>query len=153
MLSATQNIVFEILDERIRQFPLIKGSVASAGYDLRACIHETLLLAPGEVKLIGSGIKVAMPHNNMAAMLLPRSGQGHKLGLVLGNLVGLIDSDYTGELKISAWNRSAMQIRIDPLDRIAQLIFVPIIPTLMVEGKVDVNDGRGENGFNSSGTK
>ena len=153
MANTKTRIIFELVDSRLGDFPLHKGTQGSAGYDLRACVREITTIAPGEVKLIPAGIKIQMPHKDMAAMILPRSGLGHKQGLVLGNLIGLIDSDYTGELKISAWNRSETPITFYPMDRIAQLIFVPIINTFMEEGVVVDAESRGANGFSSTGHK
>lgn len=152
-MTSTTSIIYEIVDTRLHDFPLEKGTQGSAGYDLRACILETLILAPDQVVLIPTGIKLQMPSEYMAALLLPRSGLGHKQGLVLGNLVGVIDSDYTGEMKISAWNRSKMQVVIEPMDRIAQLLFVPIVQTQMFQGVVTDAATRGANGFSSTGVR
>lgn len=150
--SAVPNVVYEITDERLLTLPLSRNTPGSSGFDLRACIKETLILLPNEVKLISSGIKLDMQNQNMTAFVLPRSGLGHKKGLVLGNLTGVIDSDYTGPLMISAWNRSLEPIEITPLDRIAQLVFLPIIYCNMVPGLVSTKSERGEKGFGSSGT-
>ncbi|CAN5222530.1 dUTP diphosphatase [soil metagenome] len=124
-----KKIQLKILDARIgKEFPLPTYATAgSAGLDLRACMDKTLQLAPGETQLIPTGISIYIADATIAAVLLPRSGLGHKHGIVLGNLVGLIDSDYQGSLMISCWNRGVDSFSIQPGDRIAQLVFVPII--------------------------
>ncbi len=152
-VQAKMKMTYEILDPRLDELEFKQATEGSAGFDLRAVLDEPLTLQPNEVKLIGTGIKIQMPYTNMAAMILPRSGLGHKDGIVLGNLVGLIDSDYTGELKISCWNRSSVSYTVNPMDRIAQLIFVPVFHIDMVKGKVSDNASRGDKGFNSTGTK
>jgi dUTP pyrophosphatase len=125
----------------------------SAGVDLRACIDEPLILEPGQTELIPTGIAIHMKSSDMAATILPRSGLGHKHGIVLGNLVGLIDSDYQGQLFISCWNRGSDVFTIDPADRIAQLMFIPIIqPQFQVVDEFEKSE-RGEGGFGHSGRK
>ncbi|HXB00649.1 MAG TPA: dUTP diphosphatase [Steroidobacteraceae bacterium] len=142
-----------ILDSRIgREFPLPQYATAgSAGMDLRACINAPLMLNPGSAELIPTGISIYIADPGLAAMLLPRSGLGHKSGIVLGNLVGLIDSDYQGPLMVSVWNRGAAPFTIKPGDRIAQMVMVPVV---QVEFDV-VEDfsatARGTGGFGSSG--
>ncbi len=123
----TRSIDLKILNPLMGDSIPLPGyaTVGSAGMDLRACLAEPVLLPAGETLLIPTGIAVHMRQPDMAAMILPRSGLGHNHGIVLGNLVGLIDSDYQGEIKISCWNRSAEDYRIMPGDRIAQLVFVP----------------------------
>jgi dUTP pyrophosphatase len=118
-----------ILDRRLgREWALPDyATEGSAGLDLRACLETTLQLAPGETALIPSGLAIHLDDPGLAAVLLPRSGLGHKQGLVLGNLVGLIDSDYQGEVKISCWNRGQQTIEITPGQRIAQLVVVPVV--------------------------
>lgn len=142
-------IVNNLVDDRI---PLPEYATSgSAGMDLRACIEAPLTVAAGETVLIPTGIAIDMRNPQMAAMILPRSGLGHKHGIVLGNLVGLIDSDYQGEIKISCWNRSAEGYTITPGERIAQLVF---IPTLKVSFNIvaDFNaTERGEGGFGHTG--
>jgi dUTP pyrophosphatase len=140
-----------INDKRITEEMLKPGTSASAGIDLRAAIDDVLVIKPGEVVLVSSGISIFLEEASVAGMILPRSGLGHK-GLVLGNLVGLIDSDYQGELKISLWNRSQESFMIDPLDRIAQLVIVPIVRTtfLHVES-FSLESDRGKGGFGSTG--
>jgi dUTP pyrophosphatase len=148
-------IELRILDPRIgREFPVPTAATAgSAGVDLRACLAAPLDLAPGSAELIGTGIAIHLGDPGLAAMILPRSGLGHKHGIVLGNLVGLIDSDYQGELKVSCWNRGRETFRIEPGDRIAQLIVVPVVP---VEFRVVENfaaSDRGAGGFGHTGRR
>ena len=128
------------------------ATAGSAGMDLRAAIDEDLFLAPGSTALVPSGLAIHVADPGLAAVLLPRSGLGHKQGLVLGNLVGLIDSDYQGPLMISAWNRGVEEIRIPPGQRIAQLVVVPIVQvTLNVVDSFDVSE-RAEGGFGHTGS-
>lgn len=124
----------------------------SAGLDLRAMLDEPLTLAPGECELVGSGIAVWLKDPCLAGFILPRSGLGHKHGIVLGNLVGLIDSDYQGELKVSLWNRSQTPYTIHPGDRIAQYVVMPVTPlALNLVSSFDTSTERGEGGFGSTG--
>ena len=124
----------------------------SAGMDLRACMEDALVLQPGETRLIPTGFALNMKDSGMAAVILPRSGLGHKHGIVLGNLVGLIDSDYQGQVFVSCWNRSETEFEIEPAARIAQLVFVPVIKAQweLVE-EFDASD-RGEGGFGHTGS-
>jgi dUTP pyrophosphatase len=124
-----RDLKVRILDQRLgSDWPLPEYATdGSAGLDLRACLDEPLALAPGATSLIPSGMAIHLDDPGLAAVLLPRSGLGHKQGLVLGNLVGLIDSDYQGEVKISCWNRSRSTIHIDPGQRICQLVVVPVV--------------------------
>ncbi|MCF6318636.1 MAG: dUTP diphosphatase [Proteobacteria bacterium] len=125
----------------------------SAGMDLRACLSEPLVVKANQTKLIPTGISMHIKDNNLAAVILPRSGLGHKHGLVLGNLVGLIDSDYQGQLFVSCWNRSTIDYKIDIGDRIAQLVIVPVVQVeLEIVNEFNLTD-RGEGGFGHSGTK
>lgn len=156
MLERTADkIQLRILDERIgAEFPLPqRGTTGSAGVDLRACLDEPLQLAPGECKLISTGIAIHLGDPGLAAMLLPRSGLGHKHGIVLGNLVGLIDSDYQGEVMVSCWNRGSEVFEIEPGDRIAQLVVVPVVPVdfEVVEGFTE--SARGAGGFGHTGKR
>lgn len=123
----------------------------SAGMDLRACLDDSLLLAPGTTSLIPTGLAIYIEDPGFAALILPRSGLGHKHGIVLGNLVGLIDSDYQGELMISAWNRGDSSFTIEPGDRIAQLIIVPVHQARFTIVNEFSSTQRGANGFGSSG--
>lgn len=123
-----QKIQLKILDERIgSKFPLPDyATEGSAGMDLRACLDEHIRIEAGEAQLIPTGIAIYIADPELAAVVLPRSGLGHKQGIVLGNLVGLIDSDYQGQLMVSVWNRGKKNVVIEPGDRIAQLVFVPV---------------------------
>ncbi|HZQ63062.1 MAG TPA: dUTP diphosphatase [Casimicrobiaceae bacterium] len=144
-------IELTVLDERIRPHLPAYATSGSAGMDLRACVDDALTLAPGDATLIPTGVSIHIADPALAAMILPRSGLGHKHGLVLGNLVGLIDSDYQGPLMVSCWNRGREAYTIHPLDRIAQLVIVPI-----VQAQFDVVDAftpseRAQGGFGSTG--
>ena len=127
------------------------GSIGSAGLDLRACINEEMTIKPGETALIPTGFAMFLKNPDYAACILPRSGLGHKHGIVLGNLVGLIDSDYQGELMVSCWNRSSENFTVNPLDRIAQMIIVPVMQAnLNIVKDFEATD-RGSGGFGSTG--
>ena len=141
----------KILDERLREQLPDYATAGSAGLDLRACIIEPLELAPGACELIKTGIAAYIADPAYAALILPRSGLGHKHGIVLGNLVGLIDSDYQGELMVSAWNRSNKPYTLQPLERLAQLVIVPVVrASWNVVESFDASD-RGAGGYGSSG--
>ena len=143
----------KILDPRIgKEIPLPEyASEGSAGLDLRACLDQSLILKPGQTELIPTGLAIHINDSNLAAMILPRSGLGHKHGIVLGNLVGLIDSDYQGQLFVSCWNRSEAAFTIEVAERIAQLIFVPVVQaTFNIVDDFEESD-RGAGGFGSSG--
>ncbi len=146
-------IQLKILDKRIGDtIPMpTYATDGAAGIDLRVCIDEPMQIAGGETVLLPTGISIYIADSNMAAVILPRSGLGHKHGIVLGNLVGLIDSDYQGELKISCWNRNQEHFTINPGERIAQLVFLPVVKAQfsLVEAFTETN--RGEGGFGSSG--
>ena len=148
-----QRLQGKILNSRIGDdIPLPSYSTpGSAGMDLRACLDESLNLAPAETSLIPTGIAIFVADPGYAALILPRSGLGHKHGIVLGNLVGLIDSDYQGELMISAWNRGASNFTIDPGDRIAQLVVVPVQQVEFSVVSEFLSTDRGAGGFGSSG--
>lgn len=147
------SIAVKILDSRISQLPEY-ATPGSAGLDLRACIDAPLQLQPGETQLIPTGIAVHLADPSYAALLLPRSGLGHKHGIVLGNLVGLIDSDYQGPLMVSAWNRSTTPFTIEPMERIAQMVIVPVAqPTFHLVDDFNQDSERGEGGFGSTGTR
>ncbi len=126
-------------------------TLGSAGLDLRACIDQSITLQPGETDLLPTGLAIYLEDPNYAAMILPRSGLGHKHGIVLGNLIGLIDSDYQGELMISCWNRSDTAFEIQPLDRIAQLVIVPVLQADFVWVDEFTASDRGDKGFGSTG--
>ena len=146
-------IEMKILDARLgREFPLpAPATEASAGVDLRAMLDAPLELAPGASALIPSGIAIHIADPNLCAIVLPRSGLGHKHGIVLGNLVGLIDADYQGPLMISCWNRSDAAFTIGPGERIAQLVIVPIVRAVFETVAEFAPSVRGEGGFGSSG--
>jgi len=141
----------KILDARLRDQLPHYATAGSAGLDLRACIDAPIMLAPGETRLIPTGLAIHLADPGYAALILPRSGLGHKHGIVLGNLVGLIDSDYQGQLMISAWNRSQQAFELAPLERLAQLVIVPVMQAEF--NLVDDFDAsqRGEGGFGSTG--
>ena len=140
-----------ILDERIRGMLPHYATAGAAGLDLRACIDAPLGLAPGESQLVSSGIAIHVGDRGYAAMVLPRSGLGAKNGIVLGNLVGLIDSDYQGPLMLSVWNRGKLPFTIQPLDRIAQLIVVPVVQVQFEVVEEFAASARGSGGFGSTG--
>lgn len=149
-----QTFQVRILDPRIgRDIPMpTYATEGSAGLDLRACLDTPLTLKPGDTELLKTGLSLHIADPNLAAMILPRSGLGHKHGIVLGNLVGLIDSDYQGELMVSCWNRGQTTFTIEPGDRIAQLVLVPV-----VQADFDIVEAfdaslRGEGGFGSTGS-
>ncbi len=147
------NIQLRILDERIGdEFPVpAYATEGSAGIDLRACLPGPLELVPGATELVPSGLAVHIADPDLAAVVLPRSGLGHKHGIVLGNLVGLIDSDYQGEILISCWNRGFQSFTIEPGERIAQMVFVPVVqPTLEVVDSFTPS-ARADGGFGHSG--
>jgi dUTP pyrophosphatase len=141
-----------ILDERLRgQLPRY-ATPGSAGLDLRACLDAPLTLAPGQAELIPAGIAIHLGDSGLAAMILPRSGLGHKHGIVLGNLVGLIDSDYQGPIFVSTWNRGGAPFTIHPMERLAQLVVVPVVQVgFNVVENFDASR-RGARGFGSTGT-
>jgi dUTP pyrophosphatase len=148
-----KNIEVKILNLKIgKEIPLPSyATEGSAGVDLRACLDEKLVLEPGQTELIPTGIAIHIQDKNLAATILPRSGLGHKHGIVLGNLVGLIDSDYQGQLFISCWNRGNTTFEIESGDRIAQLVFLPVVQA-QFEIVEDFNQSdRGEGGFGHSG--
>ena len=141
----------KILDERIREMPPAYATPGAAGLDLRACLDMPLIIHPGETHLVPTGIAVHLSDPGLAAMILPRSGLGHKHGIVLGNLVGLIDSDYQGEIFVSLWNRGKNSFTLNPLDRLAQLVVVPVVQVKFNEVKDFDESHRGEGGFGSTG--
>jgi len=150
-----QELELKILDRRLgTEFPLPDYATAlSAGMDLRAMLDATMILAPGEAQLIPTGLAVHIADPQLCAMILPRSGLGHKQGLVLGNLVGLIDADYQGPLMVSAWNRGQNPISIAPGDRIAQLVFMPVARTRFRIVEEFEQSARGAGGFGHTGLR
>ena len=146
-----KSIDVRVLDERLRgQLPRY-ATPGSAGLDLRACIDAPLALAPGQTELIPAGIAIHLGDNGLAAMILPRSGLGHKHGIVLGNLVGLIDSDYQGQIFVSTWNRGNAPFTISPMERLAQLVVVPVVQVGFNVVEDFDTSRRGAGGFGSTG--
>jgi dUTP pyrophosphatase len=141
----------KVLDPRLRDSLPHYATAGAAGLDLRACIGQPLVLAPGAAELVPSGIAIHLADPGLAAVVLPRSGLGHKHGIVLGNLVGLIDSDYQGQVMVSVWNRSGTSFTINPLDRIAQLVVVPVVQVRLNVVEEFTESGRGAGGFGSTG--
>ena len=148
-----QTIDVKILDERMRDLLPVYATTGSAGLDLRACVDQPLTLAPGQTLLISTGLAIHIQDPHYAAIILPRSGLGHKHGIVLGNLVGLIDSDYQGPLMVSAWNRSDQPFVIQPLDRLAQLVILPVIQANFNVVETFDASTRGQGGFGSTGAQ
>jgi dUTP pyrophosphatase len=146
-----KTIDVKILDERLRgQLPQY-ATPGSAGLDLRACINAPLALAPGQTELIPSGIAIHLADSGLAAVILPRSGLGHKHGIVLGNLVGLIDSDYQGQIFVSTWNRGRASFTVNPMERLAQLVVVPVVQVGFNVVEDFDTSRRGAGGFGSTG--
>jgi len=141
----------KILDPRVREELPRYSTAGAAGLDLRACIHSPVTLAPGAAELVPSGIAIHLADPGLAAVVLPRSGLGHKHGIVLGNLVGLVDSDYQGQLMVSLWNRSEAAFTINPMDRIAQLVVVPVVQVELNVVEEFATSARGAGGFGSTG--
>ena len=152
-MNTPRRVELKILNARIgTDFPLPKRATAgSAGLDLRACLDAPLDLGPGDTKLIPTGIAIHLNDPQLAAVIIPRSGLGHKHGIVLGNLVGLIDSDYQGELMISCWNRGAQAFRVEPGERIAQLVVVPVVQVEFEVVEDFAASQRGSGGFGHTG--
>jgi dUTP pyrophosphatase len=140
-----------VLDERVAGHLPTYATAGSAGLDLRACIDGPVVLEPGQATLIPTGLAIHIGDPGLAAMLLPRSGLGHKHGIVLGNLVGLIDSDYQGPLMVSCWNRGVAVYTVQPLERIAQMVIVPVVQARFERVEAFDASARGEGGFGSTG--
>ena len=148
-----KTIDIKILDPRMKDQLPAYATAGSAGLDLRACINEPLHIQPGTTHLIPTGLAIHLADPAYAAMILPRSGLGHKHGIVLGNLVGLIDSDYQGELMVSTWNRGSTEFVLNPMDRLAQLVIVPVLQVgFNIVDEFD-SSSRGAGGFGSTGKK
>ena len=143
-------IDIKILDSRLKNQLPAYATAGSAGLDLRACIEQVMTIEPGEAKLIPTGIAIHLADPGLAAMVLPRSGLGHKHGIVLGNLVGLIDSDYQGQIFVSCWNRGHIPFPLNPLERIAQLVVVPVVQVSFNVVNDFEQSPRGANGFGST---
>lgn len=153
-----QSVQVKLLNPKIGSdpnFPLpTRATDGSAGIDLRACIDEPVVIKAGETKLIGTGMAIYIKDPNFAGIILPRSGLGHKHGIVLGNLVGLIDADYQGELMVSVWNRSDADFTLNPAERMAQYMVVPVLrPSFKIVDEFSDDSERGAGGFGSSGIK
>ena len=144
-------IDLKLLDPRMADFVPAYATPGSAGLDLRACLDAPLTLPPGQAALIPTGLAIHIGDPGLAAMLLPRSGLGHKHGIVLGNLVGLIDSDYHGPLMVSCWNRGSEAFTVQPMERIAQMVIVPVVQATFRRVAEFAASARGEGGFGSTG--
>ena len=143
----------KVLDPRMAEHLPAYATPGSAGLDLRACLDAPLELAPGGAALIPTGLSIHIGDPGLAAMLLPRSGLGHKHGIVLGNLVGLIDSDYQGPLMVSCWNRGSQSYTVQPMERIAQMVIVPVVQAAFRRVDDFASSARGQGGFGSTGTR
>ena len=146
-----QRLDVRVLDERIRPHLPAYATGGSAGLDLRACIDAPITLAPGDTVLLPTGLAIHLGDPGLAAVILPRSGLGHKHGIVLGNLVGLIDSDYQGQLQVSCWNRGREAFVVNPLERVAQLVVVPVVQVELNVVESFAESARGAGGFGSTG--
>jgi dUTP pyrophosphatase len=153
--AGNRSLKVRILDARIgRDFPLpAYATSGSAGLDLRACLDAPVTLAPGKAELIPTGLAIHLDDPGLAAVILPRSGLGHKHGVVLGNLVGLIDSDYQGQLMVSCWNRGSVEFVVQPGERIAQMVIVPVVQVRLDVVESFEESSRGAGGFGHTGTR
>jgi dUTP pyrophosphatase len=149
--NTMQTLQVKILDERMRSQMPSYGTPGSAGLDLRACIDAAIEIAPGQTVLVPTGLSIYVEDPRYAALILPRSGLGHKHGIVLGNLVGLIDSDYQGQLMVSTWNRSSQPFTLEPMERLAQLVIVPVQQVELKIVDEFAESSRGTGGFGSTG--
>lgn len=145
------NVELKVLDERMRERLPAYATPGSAGLDLRACLDEDLTLVPGQTELVPTGLAIHVADPSFAALILPRSGLGHKHGIVLGNLVGLIDSDYQGQLMVSCWNRGNKPFTLEPFERLAQLVIVPVVQAGFTVVDEFASSERGAGGFGSTG--
>ena len=152
-VSKGRVIDVRVLDARMSEYLPAYATPGSAGLDLRACLDAALVLAPGQAQLIPTGLSIHIGDPALCAMLLPRSGLGHKHGIVLGNLVGLIDSDYQGPLMVSCWNRGQSAFTIEPMERIAQMVIVPVVHAIFRSVDEFEASARGEGGFGSTGKR
>lgn len=146
-----RSVDLKILDRRLEEYPPTYATPGAAGLDLRACLDTAVELAPGRCELIPTGIALHLGDPGLAAMILPRSGLGHKHGIVLGNLVGLIDSDYQGQIFVSLWNRGSATFVLNPMERIAQLVIVPVLQVRFNRVDEFQASQRGDGGFGSTG--
>jgi dUTP pyrophosphatase len=146
-----KKVDLKVLDPRLERLLPAYATSGSAGLDLRACIEHVMTIEPGEASLIPTGIAMHLADPGLAALVLPRSGLGHKHGIVMGNLVGLIDSDYQGQILVSCWNRGKVPFLLNPLERIAQLVVVPVVQVAFNVVDEFEQSHRGSNGFGSTG--
>ncbi|HEV2610149.1 MAG TPA: dUTP diphosphatase [Noviherbaspirillum sp.] len=146
-----KNIAVKILDPRMKEQMPAYATPGSAGLDLRACLDAPLVIKPGDTHLVPTGLAIHIGDPGYAAMILPRSGMGHKHGIVLGNLVGLIDSDYQGQLMVSTWNRGQAEFTLQPMERLAQLVIVPVLQVGFEVVEEFTDSQRGAGGFGSTG--
>ncbi|SFH23224.1 deoxyuridine 5'-triphosphate nucleotidohydrolase [Nitrosospira sp. Nsp14] len=146
-----KKVDLKVLDSRLERLLPAYATPGSAGLDLRACIEHVMTIEPGEASLIPTGIALHLTDPGLAALVLPRSGLGHKHGIVMGNLVGLIDSDYQGQILVSCWNRGKIPFLLNPLERIAQLVVVPVVQVAFNVVDEFEQSHRGSNGFGSTG--
>ena len=146
-----KKVDLKVLDSRLERLLPAYATPGSAGLDLRACIEHVMTIEPGEASLIPTGIAIHLADPGLAALVLPRSGLGHKHGIVMGNLVGLIDSDYQGQILVSCWNRGKIPFLLNPLERIAQLVVVPVVQVAFNVVDEFEQSHRGSNGFGSTG--
>ncbi|MDQ3028191.1 MAG: dUTP diphosphatase [Pseudomonadota bacterium] len=146
-----KKLAIKVLDEKIRPHLPAYATEGSAGLDLRACIDAPLTLRPGDSALVPTGLAIHLGDPGLAAIIIPRSGLGHKHGIVLGNLVGLIDSDYQGQLMVSCWNRGREPFVVNPLERIAQLVIIPVVQVALNIVETFEESARGAGGFGSTG--
>jgi dUTP pyrophosphatase len=146
-----RSIDVRILDPRLDQYPAAYATPGAAGLDLRACVDAALEIKPGQTELVPTGMAIHLGDPGLAAMVLPRSGLGHKHGIVLGNLVGLIDSDYQGQIMVSVWNRGSATFVLQPLERIAQLVVLPVLQVQFNRVEAFEASERGAGGFGSTG--
>ena len=151
MTREQATVALKVLDERIRPYLPAYAPPGSAGMDLRACIDAPMTLMPGQTELIPTGVAIQIGDPGLAALILPRSGLGHKHGIVLGNLVGLIDSDYQGPLMVSCWNRGHSAFTLNPMDRLAQLVIVPVVHAAFTVVADFTESIRASGGFGSTG--
>lgn len=152
-MTARPQLQCKLLDERLNDYLPHYATEGSAGMDLRALLDEPLTLASGECQLVRTGIAIYIEDPGLAGMILPRSGLGHKHGIVLGNLVGLIDSDYQGELMISVWNRGQSAFTLSPFERLAQYVLVPVMQAQLTVVEAFQDSSRGSGGFGSTGSQ